>query len=180
MTLHSFHRALGLWLAIALFLLALAGVLLAIGEPFRAAAGGTIAEPRLPPAAPAEYKVSVAQAVRTAAQQFPNAKLSIVKFPTDAAPWYRVRLRQAGEIRRLYGTTAVWIDARTGAVLQTHDALQAPVTVAVFDGVYPLHTGELAGWGGRLLVLLVGFSFASLIVLGVSTWWRRRSPGNSS
>jgi uncharacterized iron-regulated membrane protein len=51
-----------------------------------------------------------------------------------------------------------------------------PPSVRVWDAVYALHTGEIAGVPGRCLALLVGVSLSVLIGLGVSSYLLRTQP----
>jgi uncharacterized iron-regulated membrane protein len=173
--LYGWHRALGLWFAVPAIATIIAGVLLAIGEPLKERLQGTIDEPKLSPKLATASAPSFADALQIALAQFPRAKLSIVATPDEENPWYRIRVMQAGEIRRIFGTSVVWVDARDGAVLQVHDALKARPAIAFFNGLYPFHSGEIAGFGGRLLTLAMGLWLSAMIVLGVLLWWRRRA-----
>jgi uncharacterized iron-regulated membrane protein len=173
-TLFTWHRALGLWLVVPAMVLIAAGMLIAIGDPLRDALGGSVVDPPVAAHATAAHPPTLSEALRTAMARFPGATLSIATLPRVDRPWYLIRMRQSGEIRRLFGTTRVWIDARDGRVLAVHDALAARSAVAFFDGLYPTHTGEIAGLGGRLLVLAVGLWLAAMLLLGTLLWWRKR------
>ena len=172
---YAWHRAAGLWLALPALLVLGAGVLLAFEstlehwlEPAATPAELTgVAPPAGAPFAPGD-------AFATALAQFPGAELSGVAMPTDEAPWYRIRVHQPDEWRRVYGTSVVYVAAADGRVLRTEDALDAPARRAFLSNLYPVHTGEALGVGGRLLTLLVGLWLLGMGVLGVGLWLARR------
>lgn len=96
--------------------------------------------------------------------------------------YYRIRLRQPGELRRVYGTTTVYVDAHDGSVLLDRDAFKLPLNEKISNAFYPIHTGEFAGLGGRVLVLCIGLALLTMAALGASMWWTRRArqrPNNS-
>jgi uncharacterized iron-regulated membrane protein len=49
-----------------------------------------------------------------------------------------------------------------------------PLGVRIWDAVYALHTGEIAGVAGRCLVLLVGLLLLVLMGFGLSMYLLRR------
>src|SRR5699024_9498544 len=102
-----------------------AGILLALGDPLKAAAGAHVEPP-----SPAELSgrppvVAPGPAISAALATFPGSKLSIVEMPGAGTPYYKIRVLRSGEMRRFYGTTTVFIDAGDGRVLRAYDALRA-------------------------------------------------------
>ncbi len=106
--------------------------------------------------------------------QFPGSALSGVTMPSAGSPWYRIRVRQPGEWRRVYGTTVVYVAAANGRVLRTEDALQAPAKTAFMSNLYSVHTGEALGTAGRVLVFGVALWLLAMLMLGVGLWSARR------
>lgn len=100
--------------------------------------------------------------------------IGIVDYPTATAGWYRVRLLQEGEPERVFGTTIVYIDASSGAVVKQYDPFRLPLRYDVAASIYPLHTGEIFGPAGRILVQILGLTLLATLVLGVTLWWRKR------
>ena len=173
---YGWHRALGLWLALPAFVLVTAGVMLVFDDPIERGLGadGTPAALQSVPAI-AGAPVPPARAIATALQQFPGAKLSGVSFPNADRAWYRIRVLQPGEWRRVYGTTTVYVAASDGRVLAAEDALSAPAARRFLDNLYPVHTGEAGGVLGRGLSFAVGAWLLGMLVLGVGLWWSRRA-----
>ena len=118
-------------------------------------------------------------ALALALQRYPGSRLSLVEMPGVDQPWYRIRLRQSGELRRVYGQTTVFVDARDGMLLLDSDAFKLPLNERIANAFYPIHTGEFLGLGGRLLTLLTGLSLLTMAVLGAGMWWTRRALRNA-
>ena len=118
--------------------------------------------------------VALGDVLSTALARHPGATLSIVSMPDAERPWYRVRMRQPGEWRRVFGKTAVYVDARDGSVLLDRDAATMPLNERISDAFYPLHSGEFLGYAGRVVVLATGLGLLTMAGLGVCLWWARR------
>lgn len=175
LTLHGLHRTLGLYLALPALIIVLAGVLIALGDPIKEAAGGYVEAPQPSELSGLANTVRPGDAIATAIGQFPGSKLAILEMPDEEDRYYKIRLLQPGEARRIFGTTVVFVDAGDGEVLKTHDALRAPPSIAFFDALYPIHTGEFIGLAGRLISFLTGLWLATMIGLGVALWLARRT-----
>ncbi|MCI3131191.1 PepSY-associated TM helix domain-containing protein [Phenylobacterium aquaticum] len=167
------HRALGLWFAAPALILALAGVAMALGDPLSDQLGAGRPRPQTPPAREAPVE-TLPQAIRTAQAIYPGARISVINLPNPDRAWYRMRLRQAGELQHFYGATELFVDARTGKVLANYDGLRAPQPRALFDAFYPIHTAEALGPVGRLLSAAFGAWVLGMAALGLSLWWGRR------
>ena len=131
-------------------------------------------------AEPASAGASVAQALSTALHLYPGSTLAALELPGAHAPWFAVRVRQAHDLRRVFGTTIVYVSSRSGRVLGNYDAGSMPLKTRLWDAVYALHTGEIGGTVGRCLVAIVGMWLSVMIGLGLSLWFLRRrvtSPG---
>lgn len=170
--LHAWHRRLGLWLGAVILPFVAAGVLLCFEDELRSLIGAALPVPQLEEA-PARIAPSVALTI--AAARHPDARLSAMILPSDGEPWYRVRQHRPGDMRRNWGTSTLFISATDGRILRDHPAAEAPARRAVVDTIYPFHTGQAAGAAGRLLVLLQGVWLATMMVLGLKLWRRRRS-----
>jgi uncharacterized iron-regulated membrane protein len=175
--LYAWHRALGLWFAIPAAILLLAGCCLAFDDAWDDFLG-TSSPPAELAAAPTMSAASIttAQALLSAVHEFPAATISGIILPKPAAPWFTIRLLQPGELRRVFGTTTVFVSAATGAVLAREDALHAGAARRFVDGFYPIHTGEAGGVIGRIVSLSVGCWLATMLALGISLWRRRGAP----
>jgi uncharacterized iron-regulated membrane protein len=172
--LYGWHRALGLWLAVPALVIVSAGILQAFDDTVEGLLGTELPGPTFAATA-APVAVGPAQAVAIALANFPGATFAGMTMPGDARPWYRIRVRQPGELRRVYGTTTVYVATADGAIDVANDARSAPWKKRFLDATWPLHTGEAAGLGGRVLALATALCILGSIVLGGLLWWRRRS-----
>lgn len=174
--LYGWHRLSGLLVTLALIVLPLAGAAMAFGTSFRPWLA-EVAGFRMPykPAGPLPARVIPAgRALAAARAEFPGARFVRLTAPGEASPAYVVRLLQPGESRSWSGTTSVTVDAGTGAVLARYDALRAPLVNRLYDAAFSVHSGEIAGLPGRVLVMLAGLALPALYVTGLLAWLRKR------
>jgi uncharacterized iron-regulated membrane protein len=118
--------------------------------------------------------MSVGAAVAIAKRRFPDAAFGFVTIPEGPDGVYRVVLRQPGEVRRTGGSTSVWLDQYSGAILKVRDPRRFGAANAFIDGQFPLHNGEALGMSGRLVVFVCGIIPAVLYVTGFLLWFRKR------
>lgn len=182
--LYGWHRAAGLTVGFIVIGIALTGSYMAFPEEPVRQFVARFAEYRSIHAAPSSHHHAPPQATATtigaqraleiAQGMYPNSPWVRFWPPTEHYPVYTVRVRQPSEIRAWLGTTTVAIDAYTGRVLGTYDALTAPAANKFFDGVFSFHNGELAGLGGRIVAVFTGLMLPVLYVTGIWAWWRKR------
>jgi len=172
--LYTWHRALGLWVAVPALVIAATGTML----KFEDGLGGLIgAEPvTLPANPPAGESVGFAAAARAGLAAIPGSTLTQVAWPKpDDATW-RVRVRAPGEIRRAYGGSFVLVDANSGKVRGIFPAAEAAPANAFMSALFPIHTGEAGGVAGRVLSIAIGLWLVTMIVAGTLLWFKRRKP----
>ncbi len=74
-----------------------------------------------------------------------------------------------------YGRSYVWLDQYNGATLRIEDSRLAPLGVRLLDQwTLPVHTGEIAGLPGRILMCLTGLAPSVLFATGLVMWRNRR------
>jgi uncharacterized iron-regulated membrane protein len=174
--LYGWHRKVGLWFALPALLTVSAGVMMVFSDALESALAAQIEDPPNGPVAQANENIGLGAALSSAHRAFPNASFSGVSLPDEDAPWYRVRMRNPGELPRKWGTTVIFVGASDARILGTYDAASPRPERAVVDTLYTLHTGQIGGIIGRTIVLLIGTALLTLIALGVPLWWRRRRP----
>lgn len=72
------------------------------------------------------------------------------------------------------GRNFVYLDPRSGAVLQVERDLSAPRGARVFNTFYPLHVGAIAGRPTRVVQAAVGVAPLVLLLTGLAMWANRR------
>lgn len=172
----AWHRALGLCLAPFALVVALTGSLMTWTDELPAASASSLT-PAMNRAVSARdgRMISSAAAVDVARRLYPNAAVAIVSMPSARRPWYSIRLRQPGELRRIYGTTQVRVDADTGQPVAMVDALRMSISDRMFVALYAVHSGEWGGVTTRLLAIVVGLWLTVTIAFGVLLWSARRA-----
>ena len=172
---YAWHRSIGLMWGVPAAVLVTAGVLMTFESPIKGWLGLDATPPELAQVAPpVGVRIATATALAAALARFPGAELSGARLPSAEQPWYRIRVRQPDEWRRVYGTTVVYVAAADGRLLLVEDAFDAPRARAFMDNLYPVHTGEALGFVGRLIALATGVWLLTMLVLGFGTWLARR------
>ena len=172
--LFAWHRALGLWLAPFGLLIAATGSLMVWSPNLQKLLVPETAPPVPHALSPGQAVIPPSAAVAAALARFGDGAPAVVTLPNFQRSWYSVQLRRPGELRRVFGTTRVLVDATTGQLLQATDAVSAPVAARVLAGLWPVHSGEWAGVITRLLTLTTGVWLAITVGLGLMLWWKRR------
>ena len=174
MTWFTWHRAVGLWFAAPAIVFVSAGAILGLIEPIDDLLGVSTKAPAIPRTVE-RTAISPSKAIEIALAQYPGSRFAVLEMPAPRAPWYRIRVRAPGEPRRVFGTTAVYVSAADGAVLADYDARTAPLATQFAMDTFPVHTGEIAGLGGRVLSMANGIWLMTMAGLGLTLWWTRRT-----
>jgi uncharacterized iron-regulated membrane protein len=167
----GWHRLAGLWAAIAVLPLAGAGVMLAFEHEIERELANTLPAPIV---APGPTRIGAGTALAVALERYPGAALSMVAMPSADEPWYLVRVRRPGDLSRNWGTAVVFVGAADGSVLAEHAADAGNAGRTFVRLLHPLHTGQMAGLAGRLIVMCVGMWLATMVVLGLRLRHLRR------
>lgn len=170
--LHGWHRMSGLWGVFVAIPLAGAGVLLAFEHEIENAIA---IDPAAPTVSPAATRFGPAEALAVALERHPGAAFSMLAMPTPEKPWYRVRVRKPDDWPRNWGTTTLLVSAADGELLAEHAANAGNAGSRFIKWLHPLHTGQIGGLPGRLLVMSIGVWLAVMVVLGLRLRHARRS-----
>ena len=125
-----------------------------------------ITTPAIPPAGEG---VGFAAAARAAEAAVPGSRFvgGTMPIATDAS--YRAWVNQPGEYFRAdgYGGSLVVVNGNDASVRGAWPLQQASAAYKFMALPYPVHTGEIAGPVGRMLVTLTGLWLATMVVLGL-------------
>ncbi|MFT4075492.1 MAG: PepSY-associated TM helix domain-containing protein [Asticcacaulis sp.] len=172
--LYGWHRTLGLWLSVPALITVAAGVLLAFDDAIETGFKVDIAPPQGLPAQTSSH-IAPSQALNAALSAYPGATLSGFSMAADDQPFYKIRLHAPGEMPRIWGMTTVFVSATDGRILSVYDARRLhSAPRLLLDVIYPLHTGQIGGFFGRIVQLLIGLWLLAMIGLGLTLWWKRR------
>lgn len=178
------HRAFGLWLWLALVLLALSSAYLNLREElFRPALSAVSTLTPMPvastlPASREALPVVGFDAIRTRAnahaqaQGWPERVSGVSHF--GELGLYLALLWPSHHDRGLgLGSPMLYFDAHTGRLLGVAQPGQGTAADVFTQMQFPLHSGQIGGLGGRIVVCALGLVVAMLSVTGVVIWWKK-------
>ena len=73
------------------------------------------------------------------------------------------------------GPPSLYFDALDGHLIGQHVPGEGKAGDVFPQLQFPLHSGRIAGWSGRMVICLTGAIVAMLSLTGVSIWWKKRS-----
>ncbi|MES2452040.1 MAG: PepSY-associated TM helix domain-containing protein [Pseudomonadota bacterium] len=177
------HRACGLWLWAVLFLLALSSVSLNLNrEVFRPMLSALLPTspsiwdqpaPPVPPSLALDWDMAAAKAHAEAKRRGWDGPVSTI-YAGRAQGFYMVRFgrpREAG-----FGMSTIYVSGVDGRILSVEEAGGGKAGDVVAGLMFPVHSGQVAGLPGRILICIAGLAIAMLSITGVYVWWRKRAP----
>jgi uncharacterized iron-regulated membrane protein len=174
------HKLSGFYSLIVIFIVTVSGIAIVFPEEVGGLIGeaeeGTGPATTAPePGKPGANSVGAATALRVALQRFPGAQPQMLVTPDEDMSVYRVILRQDFEnFTNNLAQTRVSVDRFSGKIVEVHDHAESGIAANLLGLSYALHTGEVVGETGRVLVFLTGPVILWLYVTGVTRWLRRR------
>lgn len=172
---YDLHKFAGAAFALILLMNAVIGIAMTFDE-WSVALVNRVASRAVPsiPAASAnavDSPRSLDDLVAAANDAFPGGWVSRVAIrPGNTAVMVRKRLPGDNDT---HGMNRIWVDAGSGTVLRVSPVRDQAPGNAMFEWLYPLHTGKLVGLPYRLLLLVVGFVPAFSLVTGIILWRSR-------
>ncbi|RST30265.1 PepSY domain-containing protein [Sphingomonas ginkgonis] len=179
------HRASGLWLLAGLSILALTSVCMNFfSEAY---------EPTVTRLSPLRYDLFDRDA------PFPDGARPTLRFTdalrlverqaaADRQPWipatmvyrpdwnfYGVTFTRDGTLDyRALGPVYLYVDARSGALRHRVDPYIDSLGLKLIRVLYPLHSGQVAGWPTELLIFVLGLSTIEMSITGFYIWLKKR------
>lgn len=172
-TSYDLHRAIGLLAGALLLILALSGAVLNLYD-LALKAVGTVSTVRPPPVSsdPAATRVGWQQAIDLARTAHPQAGLfGVARDPKRNT--YQVRLAYPDDIQHS-GRLRVFVDAADGTILRAHDPLKGSAGEAFLGLQFPLHSGQILGVSGQILMIFLGLMPLLFAVTGTVIWLQKR------
>ena len=174
---HSLHRTTGFFAMPVLAVLAFSGLYFNLPQ-WVLPVVGTLAQlspsGKLSNTTSRGEQIDVAQAVSAAQRLFPGARVSRIALPATGSMPYEIRLRQETEVARGDGATRVTLDAFSGKPLRIRNPLQAPAGERFLGWLFPLHSGQAFGVGGRIFISVFGLIPLVFFLTGVLVWRKKR------
>ncbi len=172
--LKSWYRALGLVGAVPAFIVVSAAVVIFFEHDIEDAIGAPLIF--MPAVAPEGEGAGFAAAAKAAEAAIPGSRFVGTSMPTKDDATYRAWVNDPGEYFREdgYGGSLVFVNANDASIRGVWPLKTASPAYKFMALPYPVHTGEIAGPLGRVLVMLIGFWLLSMVAIGLVLFNRRR------
>ncbi|CAE10474.1 PepSY-associated TM helix domain-containing protein [Wolinella succinogenes] len=177
------HRALGMWLLLPLFLLALSSVALNLrNELFRPVVGlfspltplPFEALKRYPPDPKFRPKVEFDEALERARVALAGEGIELEPRSIFYLGGFRSYMVLFGPKHPLgYGTPRIVIHAESGEYVSRYIPGRGSVGDRFTHLQFPLHSGQIAGIGGRIFVAILGLVITWACISGLYLWWKK-------
>ena len=172
------HNAIGFWAVLLIAMWAVTGVYFAFPAAFRAVVNGLspITMARTPQSGPDGHAPAPTwRALVDAARRHAPAGSHVARIVLPSTPTAPVLVMFSDVSPTPLGAmlTSVYLDQYTGAVLTSPSPVAASLGDTIMAWVTPLHVGNFAGNGVRMLWMLLGLAPALLFVTGFAMWWTR-------
>ncbi len=176
---YDLHRAAGLLGSVVLLVWALTGFYNGLPELARSLVGqvadvaGEHRSIALPPLGKGAAAISWNEARAIAAQHTSHGASLVALSRQPDRGLFQARLRRADDWQRT-GSLRLFIDIRSGAVIETVNPLSGNSGDRFLAALFPLHSGQFGGAVGRWFVVLSGLLPALFFITGLTTWILRR------
>jgi uncharacterized iron-regulated membrane protein len=174
------HRAWGTWLLPVTAMLAFTGVYFNMNTEFMTALrtvappSYTVADSKPDLAEPLYDPSQNADAIIEAARKRePGIAISGLGYNAAKGLW-TMYVHDPRDLAPKNASRIVTIDARTGEMVEDRHFSEGTAGDVIVTWQFPLHSGQVFGWLGRILVLLAGVATCTLVVTGYLVWWRKR------
>lgn len=175
--IRDLHGAVGIWTFVFLVMWAVTGAAFAFPSAFRSLVGSfsplTVARPPLSASPEGRHALPWNDLIARARQQLPNQHVARVVIPSSERDPLLVMFspfatRAAGATLR-----SIYLDQYSADVLT--ESTRAPQTSGDIVAAWtaPLHVGNFAGTGVKIVWTIAGVAPAGLFVTGVLVWWTR-------
>jgi len=178
--LRSWYRTLGLIGAVPAFIVVSASVIIFFEHSIEDAIGAPLIF--LPAIAPEGDGVGFAAAASAAEASIPGSSFVGTTLPTSEDATYRAWVNEPGEYFREggYGGSLVFVNSNDGSIRGVWPLQEASPAYKFMALPYPVHTGEISGPIGRVLVLLLGFWLMTMTIIGLILFFRQRKDEAAS
>lgn len=183
---HDLHQSIGFYTVVVLLVLLTSGIYLNLPEQF-----GWLVErfspltpdPAMPPVStrlnPGSGKLETT--LRKIQADYPGGRLNFISFFKDNPDVFNVCYSEVPELRsHVLDTRCLLIDRDSGKALQVRDPAHGSGGDVFLQWQFPLHSGQVFGWTGRILVFLTGLACPVLFITGLVRWLQKQRAKQST
>ena len=181
----SLHNFIGLYSAIAIFIVSATGVWMLKPEWVEPAIE-TVTSLRSAPSASLMATngscatATAAEAALDLAMAQPKARLAYLLSPEEDRKFFEVNLSKPGHWNARDGNTTIYVDPNCAKIVSIIDGDKLSAGETAKRASVPMHSGLMFGTIGEILVFFSGLALPILYVSGLILWWRRRKRARAS
>ena len=164
--LRDLHDVTGFYAAAFVLLLSATGVCLAFETPIASVLHLQPWRPGALPRSTDRGHATLEQLLARADAALPGVKTTAVVMPQ----------RPTSPLRVVKGWSSVYVDRYSGRVLRVDEFRKLPLAYRMHVIVRAMHTGEIGGIAGRVVVFLSSAAIVFLAITGTMLWWRHARP----
>lgn len=182
----SLHNFIGLYSAIAIFILSATGVWILkpdwvepavdAATPLRGAPSASL----IADSSSCVTPTTVETALELATAHRPNSKLTYLVSPEEDRKFFEINFSNADSWNVRDGDTTVYVDPNCARIVDTISGDSLSAGEAAKRATVPMHNGLMFGTIGQVLVFLAGLALPVLYISGLILWWRRRKKGRAT
>ncbi|AIY39621.1 putative iron-regulated membrane protein; Iron-uptake factor PiuB [Collimonas arenae] len=172
--MYDLHRSVGMVAGVLLVVTAFTGAVMNLPDVARPMVASLSSLTKPPKSSMHEGKPQIdwQQALEAAQASVPlSTPVRIAR--DDKQRLYQVRLRKQNDIQDS-GSVRVFVDAVDGKVLNALDPLKGSAGDTFIGVQYGLHTGQLLGLPGKILIAFLGLLPLLFTITGIAIWLKKR------
>lgn len=176
---HDLHQSAGFYSLLVLLALLISGIYFNLPDQFRWLVGqfSTLTpEPRSATVSPAPDATAVLQnAIDLARREFSGGIPQYYSLEGEGHSRFQACYRDVEELRhKVMNDRCLVFDRASGQLLQIKDANHGSAGDVFMQWQWPLHSGKIIGWTGRIMVFITGLLCPLLFVTGLIRWLQKR------
>jgi uncharacterized iron-regulated membrane protein len=183
---HDVHQTFGFYTALIMLAVLLSGVYMNLPDHFKVPvkllspnSRSFTDNPQSSPAA-GRSPIGLDRALASVRRSYPEGRVNWLRLPEGETGVYTISIRDVPGLSRFWSERRVTVDQYSGEILTVHDPDTRTAAGDTFlDWMWPLHSGKVFGWPGRILIFVTGLACPVLYVTGVVRWLQKRRAKRS-
>lgn len=180
---HDLHQSAGFYSLAVMLVLLVSGIYFNLPEPFRWLVGQfseLSPEPPVPVLSSPGQSGALQQAIDRTRRDFPGGVPQFYTWEGGNQRRFQACYRDVESLRyQVMNDRCLVFDRVSGALLQVQDAEHGTAGDVFMLWQWPLHSGRVFGWTGRILVFVTGLLCPLLFATGVIRWLQKRKAAKS-
>ncbi len=177
---HDLHQSIAFYTLPVIFAVLFSGIYMVLPTQFMALlhifSPDVVRRYEVAPARKPDAKlIGLENAVKVVQTNFPDARPFWLYLPNAQKPRYMICQQEGARTKSYFiDRRCIVIDGYSGAVLHVEEAGVGTAGDTFIAWQWPLHSGYVFGWTGRILVCICGLLCPVIFVTGVIRWLQKR------